>query len=61
VLLIAARRVTSEPHAADHIDGGSPRTVEVWVAPGAGHTSALEARQSEWTARVTGFLDTARC
>ena len=61
VLLIAARRVMGEPHAADHIDGGSPRTVEVWVVPGAGHTGALEARQSEWTARVTRFLDSARC
>jgi pimeloyl-ACP methyl ester carboxylesterase len=61
VLLIAARRVTSEPHAADHVDGGSPRTVDVWVVPGAGHTNALEARQSEWTDRVTTFLDAARC
>ena len=61
VLLIAARRVTSEPHAADHIDGGSPRTVDVWVAPGAGHTNALEARQSEWIDRVTNFLATAPC
>jgi pimeloyl-ACP methyl ester carboxylesterase len=61
VLLIAARRVTSEPHAADHIEGGSPRTVDVWIAPGAGHTNALEARQSEWIDRVTEFLAAARC
>ena len=61
VLLIAARRVTSEPHAADHFEGASPRTVDVWIAPGAGHTNALEARQSEWIARVTKFLDAARC
>jgi pimeloyl-ACP methyl ester carboxylesterase len=61
VLLIAALRVQSEPHAADHIEGGSPRTVEVWDAPGAGHTGALEARQSEWITRVTSFLDSARC
>jgi hypothetical protein len=33
----------------------------VWVAPGAGHTKALEARQPEWTTRVIEFLDTARC
>jgi pimeloyl-ACP methyl ester carboxylesterase len=61
VLLIAALRVKSEPHAADHIEGGSPRTVEVWVAPGAGHTNALEARQAEWIDRVTKFLAAARC
>jgi hypothetical protein len=61
VLLIAARRVSSEPHAADHVDGGSPRTVDVWVVPGAGHTNALEARQPEWTDRVIRFLDSAKC
>jgi len=61
VLLIAARRVTSEPHAADHIERGAPKSVEVWVAPGAGHTNALEARQSEWIDRVTRFLADARC
>jgi pimeloyl-ACP methyl ester carboxylesterase len=61
VLLIAARRVESEPHAADHVEGGSPKTVDVWVAPGAGHTGALEARQSEWIDRVTTFLASARC
>jgi pimeloyl-ACP methyl ester carboxylesterase len=61
VLLIAALRVKGEPHAADHFEGGSPHTVEVWVAPGAGHTGALEARQSEWIDRVTKFLASARC
>jgi dienelactone hydrolase len=61
VLLIAARRVTSEPHAAAHVDGGSPRTVDVWVAPGVGHAGALEARQAEWSARVIQFLETAPC
>jgi pimeloyl-ACP methyl ester carboxylesterase len=61
VLLIAALRVKGERRAADHIDGGSPRTVDVWVAPGAGHTNALEARQSEWIDRVTTFLASARC
>jgi uncharacterized protein len=61
VLLIAARRITSEPHAADHIQRGAPKTVDVWVAPGAGHTGALEARQSEWIDRVTKFLTAARC
>ena len=61
VLLIAARRITSEPHAADHIQGGAPKAVDVWIAPGAGHTGALEARQSEWIDRVTRFLAAARC
>jgi fermentation-respiration switch protein FrsA (DUF1100 family) len=61
VLLIAARRVGDEPKAAAHIARGSPRTVSIWVAPGAGHGNALEARQHEWTDRVTRFLDSARC
>ena len=61
VLLIAARRVESEPHAADHIAAGAHRRVEVWVAPGAGHGNALEARQSEWIDRVTKFLAAAPC
>jgi hypothetical protein len=61
VLLIAALRVKGEAHAADDFEGGSPHTVEVWVAPGAGHTGALEARQSEWIDRVTKFLASARC
>jgi pimeloyl-ACP methyl ester carboxylesterase len=61
VLLIAAQRVESEPHAAEHVEGSSPRTVAVWAAPGAGHANALEARQAEWVSRVTTFLETARC
>jgi uncharacterized protein len=60
-LLIAAGRVGDEAKAAEHIAGGSPRTVDVWVAPGAGHTGALEARRAEWIQRVGDFLASARC
>jgi len=61
VLLIASRRVQSEPHAAESIEEASPSTVDVWVAPGAAHTGAFEARRSEWIDRVKRFLDEAEC
>jgi pimeloyl-ACP methyl ester carboxylesterase len=60
-LLIAARRVADEPKAAAYIAGGSGRSVEVWVVPGAGHTGALEARRAEWIQRVGDFLARAEC
>ena len=61
VLLIAAGREPDEGHAARHIAGGSPESVTVWVAPGAGHTGVLEARRSEWIERVGEFLGEAPC
>jgi dienelactone hydrolase len=56
VLLIAAGDVTDEAHAAATIHAASPATVEVWVAPDAGHTDALAVHPGEWERRVTGFL-----
>jgi hypothetical protein len=61
VLLIAAGREPDEGHAARHIAEGSPKSVTVWVAPGAGHTGVLEARRSEWIRRVGDFLASAEC
>lgn len=61
VLLIAAGREADESKAADHIEKGAPGSVAVWVAPGTGHTGALEARRSEWIQRVGEFLAAAEC
>lgn len=61
VLLIAAGREADEVHAARHIAGGAPKRVEVWVAPGAGHVGAFDARRAEWVQRVRDFLAGASC
>ncbi len=58
-LLIAAGDVADEPLAGRYIRSGSPTTVELWVAPGTGHTQALRVHPEEWEARVTAFLETA--
>ena len=59
VLIIAGGGVSDEPTAARWFRAASPSSVQVWVAPGAGHTGALAAHPGEWQARVTGFLDAA--
>jgi uncharacterized protein len=59
VLIIAGGGVSYEPTAAQWFRAASPSSVQVWVAPGAGHTGALAAHPAEWQARVTGFLDAA--
>ena len=61
VLLIAAGREGDEPKAAAHVEQGAPGSVAVWVAPGTGHTGALESRRAEWIARVGEFLAAAEC
>lgn len=59
VLLIAAGEVPDELLAAQHIRAGSPATVQIWAAPGVGHTGALAAFPQEWQDRVGGFLAAA--
>jgi len=59
VLLITAGAVPDEGHAAAHIQSGSPATVQVWTASGAGHTRALSRHPAEWEDRVVSFLDHA--
>lgn len=59
VLLIAGGATTDEEHAARHIRSGSPGTVEVWVAPGSGHTAALDDHPEAWRDRVSTFLGRA--
>jgi dienelactone hydrolase len=59
VLLIAGGAVPDEPDASRYIATGAPDTVDVWVAPGAGHTGALDRHPEEWEGRVTAFLAAA--
>jgi fermentation-respiration switch protein FrsA (DUF1100 family) len=53
VLLVAG---AGEERAAEHIAGGSPRTVSVWAA-GTSHTHGLAERPTAWEDHVVGFLD----
>jgi hypothetical protein len=57
--LIAAGEMPDEPRADRSIQRASPETVDLWVAPGAGHTDALHTHPQEWEARVIAFLDRA--
>ena len=59
MLLIAAGDVAEEVHASEYIRQASPATVDVWVAPNAGHTEALRVDPEQWSNRVTAFLDEA--
>lgn len=58
-LLIAGGAMSDEIHAAEHIRAGSADSVQVWVAPEAGHVAALGAQPAEWRARVNAFLTAA--
>lgn len=55
-LLVAAGEVADEAHAAEHIRGGAPERVAVWVVPGADHADGLGAEPDLWEERVTTFL-----
>lgn len=59
VLLIAGGAVENEPLAGRYIQAGSPRTVDLWIAPDTQHTAALATHPAEWEQRVTTFLTTA--
>jgi hypothetical protein len=56
VLLIAGGAVADEARAGRFIQGGSPTSVQLWVAPATGHTDALATHPAEWESRVTSFL-----
>ncbi|HET6533912.1 MAG TPA: alpha/beta fold hydrolase [Actinoplanes sp.] len=58
ILLIAAGNVPTEAQAARHIQRGHSN-VQVWQAPGAGHTRALSTHPGEWEQQVTEFLAAA--
>jgi hypothetical protein len=53
---VTAGAVPDEGHAAAHIQAGSPATVQVWTATGAGHTRALAVHPAEWEDRLVSFL-----
>ena len=59
VLLIAAGLVPDEARAARYIQQAAPDSVDVWVAPRATHTHALNDYAAEWERRVISFLDQA--
>jgi pimeloyl-ACP methyl ester carboxylesterase len=59
VLLIAAGATVDEGIAGRWFRQASPRTVELWIVPGAGHTAGLATHGNEWEDRVTGFLEAA--
>ena len=58
VLLVTGGNVADEGHAARHMQRGNSN-VQVWTAPGAGHTAGLATRPDDWERRVTGFLGDA--
>ncbi len=60
-LVIAAGKgaMGMEADFADQLVNASPETVEVWNVDDVSHTQAFSKHRSEWTARVTEFLDTA--
>ena len=61
VLVIAAGigAMGMEADFANKLVDASPETVEVWNVDDVSHTQAFSKHRSEWTARVTEFLDTA--
>lgn len=59
VLLIAGGDQPDEEYADRFIQSGSPRSVQLWVVPGAGHTQGLRTDPGQWEQRVSSFLDAA--
>jgi uncharacterized protein len=57
VLLIAAGSEATEERADQAIRDASPKTVRLWVVPGAGHIGGLRTAPDEWSRRVCGFLE----
>jgi dienelactone hydrolase len=58
-MIIAAGTQPAEIAAAQAFHDAAPESVEVWIAPGAGHTTAYDTHPDEWETRVIGFLDDA--
>lgn len=59
MLLVTAGDVDTEAQAAAYIRAAAPDAVDVWTAPGTGHTEGLDTQPDEWEQRVVGFLDAA--
>lgn len=58
-LLIAAGKGVDEPEAAAYLQTAAPARVRTWTVAGAAHVGGLATAPTEWTARVTSFLDGA--
>ncbi|HWM21135.1 MAG TPA: alpha/beta fold hydrolase [Ilumatobacteraceae bacterium] len=59
VMIVAAGTQRPEIDAGKAFQDASPDSVELWVAPDAGHTTAYDVHPAEWEARVIAFLDGA--
>jgi len=57
--LIAGGKAIDEPDAAAYLRTAARQRVQTWTVPGASHTHGLATKPSQWTSRVTGFLDRA--
>lgn len=57
VLIIAAGTLPPEVDAAHVFQSAAPDSVELWIAPDAGHTTAYDTYPEEWEARVIAFFD----
>lgn len=56
-LLIAAGTRPNEIAAGLAMQAAAPGSVTLWIAIGAGHTTAYDTSPAEWETRVIGFLD----
>ena len=59
VMIIAAGTQPAEIAAAHAFHDAAPGSVDIWIAPGAGHTAAYDTQPAEWETRVIDFLDYA--
>jgi pimeloyl-ACP methyl ester carboxylesterase len=58
-LLIAGGSAVDEPEAVAYLRQAAPDRVRTWTVPSAAHTRGLVTAPTEWTSRVTAFLDAA--
>jgi dienelactone hydrolase len=59
VMIIAAGTQPAEIAAARAFHEVAPGSVDMWIAPGAGHTMAYDTQPAAWETRVITFLDHA--
>jgi uncharacterized protein len=59
VLLVAAGAVPLESAVARSYQRAGGDSVQMWEAPGAGHTGGLRKHPAEYERRTVGFLDEA--
>jgi dienelactone hydrolase len=59
IMIIAAGTQPAEIAAAHTFHDAAPGSVDIWIAPDAGHTTAYDTQPAAWETRVTTFLDHA--